>query len=146
MTKKGTDIMRIGFQNFNGLSSQPNDPVDDSVRHWITDNDFDVFGISEMNLWWPAIPASRQFRERIREWWDPRTVRSVFTYNRQDIREHLQTYFWHCNMLLRNCDIDMSFYPRIFECFPELCHLCQNHVQVPRIQAIRMSQHSIFMS
>jgi hypothetical protein len=90
MTKKGTDIMRIGFQNFNGLSSQPNDPVNDRVRHWITDNDFDVFGISEMNLWWLAIPALLQFRERIREWWDPQTVRSVFTYNRHDRREAMK--------------------------------------------------------
>jgi hypothetical protein len=80
--------MRIGFQNFNGLSSQPNDPVDDSVRHWITDNDFDVFSISEMNLWWPAIPASlHQFQERIREWWVPRTVRSVSpTIDRTDAK------------------------------------------------------------
>jgi hypothetical protein len=79
--KKITDIMRIGFQNFNGLSSQPNNPVNDSVPHWITDNDFKVFGISEMTLWWPAIPASLQFWKGIKEWWDPRTVRSIFTYN-----------------------------------------------------------------
>jgi hypothetical protein len=59
---------------------------------------------------------------------------------------HLQTSFWHCNMLLRNCDIDMTFYPRIFECFPELCHLCQKYVQFRRIQAMRMSQHAISRS
>jgi exonuclease III len=40
-----------------------------------------------MNLWWPAIPASLQFQERIREWWDPQTVQSVFTYNRHDKRK-----------------------------------------------------------
>jgi hypothetical protein len=85
--QKGGDIMRIGFQNFNGLSSRFNDPVDDSVRQWITDNEFDVFGLSEMNLWWHSLPAALQFRERIREWWDPSTVRSVFDYNRHDKRE-----------------------------------------------------------
>jgi hypothetical protein len=47
---KGRDIMLIGFQNFNGLSSRPNDPVDDSVRQLITDNKFDVFGLLEVNL------------------------------------------------------------------------------------------------
>jgi hypothetical protein len=59
---------------------------------------------------------------------------------------HLQTSFWHCNMLLRYCDIVMTFYPRIFECFPELCHLCKNHVQFRRIQAILMSRPAILMS
>jgi hypothetical protein len=76
---KGRDIMRIGFQNFNGLSFQPNNPVDDRVRQWITDNEFDVFGLSEVNLWWHSLPAALQFRKRIREWWDASTVRSVLT-------------------------------------------------------------------
>jgi hypothetical protein len=79
--------MQLGFQNFNGFSSQFNDPVDDSVRQWITDNEFDIFGVSEMNLWWHALPAALQFRERIREWWDSGTVRSVFDYNRHDKRD-----------------------------------------------------------
>ena len=79
--------MRIGFQNFNGLSSKLDDPVDDSVRQWITDNEFDIFGVSEMNLWWHSLPAALQFRERIREWWESGTVRSVFDYNRHDKRE-----------------------------------------------------------
>jgi hypothetical protein len=40
-----------------------------------------------MNLWWQSLPAALQFRERIREWWDPGTVRSVFDYNHHDKRE-----------------------------------------------------------
>jgi hypothetical protein len=38
------------------------------------------------------------------------------------------------------------FFPRIFECFPELCHLCQKYVQFRRIQAIPMAQHAISRS
>jgi hypothetical protein len=32
MGKNGEDILRIGFQNFGGLSSKINDPVDGSIR------------------------------------------------------------------------------------------------------------------
>jgi hypothetical protein len=46
---------------------------------------------------------------------------------------HLQTSFWHCNMLLRNYDIDMTFvsqnfrvFPRAMSLVPEVCPISQN--------------------
>ncbi len=46
---------------------------------------------------------------------------------------HLQTQFWHCNMLIGNCDINMSFLSQNFRVFaramsfvPELCSSSQN--------------------
>jgi hypothetical protein len=48
-------------------------------------------------------------------------------------KHHLQTSFWHCNMLLRNCDIDMTFlsqnfrvFPRAMSLVPEVCPISQN--------------------
>jgi hypothetical protein len=71
------------------------------------------------------------------------------TIGKEARSRHLQTHFWHCNMLLRYCDIlAMSLFPKNFERFPELCHLCQNYVWVPRIQAILilMSSHLLIMA
>ena len=39
------------------------DPVDRSLRDWITDQEFDVFGVSEVNLYWPKVKKSLQFHE-----------------------------------------------------------------------------------
>ena len=36
---------------------------------------------------------------------------------------HLQTSFWHCNMLLRNYDIDMTFFSQNFRVFPRAMSL-----------------------
>jgi hypothetical protein len=53
----------------------------------------------------------------------------------QAIRDllHLHTSFWHCNMLLRYCDIVMTFlsqnfrvFPRAMSLVPEVCPISQN--------------------
>ena len=51
--EKKEGLLRIGFQNFNRLTGKENDPVDKSLRDWIMDNTFDIFGISEVNMYWP---------------------------------------------------------------------------------------------
>ena len=63
--EKGEHTFRIGFQNFNGLTGKENNPVDSSLRNWITDNSFDVFGLSEVNLYWPKVRKQLQFHERV---------------------------------------------------------------------------------
>ena len=65
ITQKGDSTLLIGFQNFNGFTGQDNDPVDYNVREWITNNSFDVFGISEINLYWPKVKKRLQFQERM---------------------------------------------------------------------------------
>ena len=82
--KKGT--IRIGFQNFNGMTGRDHDPVDTSIRNWITDNIFDVFGISEVNLYWPKVKKHLQFQERVSQWWAPGQQRSIFDYNKTEKR------------------------------------------------------------
>ena len=55
------------------------------------------------------------------------------TGRRRTTLPHLQTQFWHCNMLIGNCDINMSFLSQNFRVFaramsfvPELCSSSQN--------------------
>ena len=65
LMEKNEGLLRIGFQNFNGLSGKENDPVDKSLCDWIMDNTFDVFGISEVNMYWPRVRRDLQFQERV---------------------------------------------------------------------------------
>ena len=83
---KGENILRIGFQNFNGLTGKENDPVDTSIRNWVTDHNFDVFGISEVNLYWPKVRRNLQFQDRLGQWWQPGQFRGVMAYNRTEKR------------------------------------------------------------
>ena len=87
LVEKHTDSIRIGFQNFNGMSGKSNNPVDESLKNWITANSFDVFGIPEVNLFWPKVHRSLQFHERIRYWWQPGQHQSVIAYNRNEKRK-----------------------------------------------------------
>jgi hypothetical protein len=48
--------------------------------------EFDVFGISELNVYWPNLKASLQFKERLKDWWNPSQVRSAFAFNEQETR------------------------------------------------------------
>ena len=43
--EKGDNTIRIGFQNFKGLTGKDHDLVNLSIRNWVTENWFDVFGI-----------------------------------------------------------------------------------------------------
>ena len=87
LVEKKVDKVRIGFQNFNGLSGKPNDPVDASLKNWINANNFDVFGIPEVNLFWPKVRKSLQFHDRISSWWQPGQHQSVVAYNRNEKRK-----------------------------------------------------------
>ena len=84
--EKGDNTIRIGFQNFNGLTGKDNDPVDLSIRNWVTENRFDVFGILEVNLYWPRVKKHLQFQERISKWWNPGQYRAIFAYNKTEKR------------------------------------------------------------
>ena len=84
ITNKKEGNLRIGFQNFSGFSNKNHDPVDQSLRKWVTEQEFDVFGISETNLFWPNVKKELQMGERISGWWNPLTTRVSIAYNKQD--------------------------------------------------------------
>ena len=68
---KGEDTLRIGVQNFNGLTGKEGDPVDHSLPTWIEKYEFDVFGISEVNMFWPRVKPELQFIDRVYSWFNP---------------------------------------------------------------------------
>jgi hypothetical protein len=74
----------VSASNFSGFSAKPSDPVDDSLRQWINDKAFDIFGVSETNLYWPNVPKEFQLPERISGWWNPLTTRMSYAYNYKD--------------------------------------------------------------
>jgi hypothetical protein len=85
---KTDDILRLGFQNFNGLTGRNNDPVDVSLRQWIMKWDFDVFGLSEVNMYWPQVRKELKFLERVNSWFNPLQTRALCAYNKNEIRKH----------------------------------------------------------
>jgi hypothetical protein len=72
--------LRIGFQNIGGLSSN-NEEHDKLLQHFIQSNSFDVFGINEVNLYWPALREELQFGERMNRRFNPRESRKTYAYN-----------------------------------------------------------------
>jgi hypothetical protein len=68
-------------QNFGGMASKPNQPEDESLRRWITEQQFDVYGIPETDLYWPRVRANLQLHERVKEWWEQDTVHTVRAHN-----------------------------------------------------------------
>ena len=87
ITTKNDKHIRIGFQNFSGLSGRSDDITDDSLREWINDKNFDIFGIPEVNLYWPRVQKKLQFNDRVTNWWIPGTTRSKFAYNVKEKRK-----------------------------------------------------------
>ena len=87
IAQKDDNNIRIGFQNFAGLSGKENDIIDDTLKEWIDSKSFDIFGIPEVNLYWPRVHKTLQFHERITRWWRPGTSRSVFSYNKNEERK-----------------------------------------------------------
>ena len=76
--------MQIGFQNFNGLTGKADNLVDRSLRDWVMDNSFDIFGIPEVNMYWPKVRKDLQFNKRINQMWQPGQCRSLHAYNRTE--------------------------------------------------------------
>jgi hypothetical protein len=63
------------------MASKPNQPEDESLRRWITEQQFDIYGIPETDLYWPRVRANLQLHERLKEWWEQDTVHTVRAHN-----------------------------------------------------------------
>jgi hypothetical protein len=62
---KGANTLWIGLQNFGGFTTKFDNPVDDSFQYWITTELFDIYGVPEVGLYWPKVPAKLQLREQL---------------------------------------------------------------------------------
>jgi hypothetical protein len=76
---KKKNILRIGFQNIGGFSTEPNNIKDDYIRFGLTHFDFDIFGITETNVDWRLQPEDNKLWSRTREWWEHLQI--SFTHN-----------------------------------------------------------------
>jgi hypothetical protein len=81
LSMKGEDIFRLGAQNFGGMASKSKSLEDESLRLWLVDNGFDVFGIREVDLYWPKVRVALQLQEGLKEWWPMGNVHSVRAHN-----------------------------------------------------------------
>jgi hypothetical protein len=48
--------------------------------------DFDVFGILEMNMYWPRVKPSLQFIDRVYSWFNPMDTRALCAFNKHEVR------------------------------------------------------------
>ncbi len=55
ITKKGKDILRIGFQNIGGFPTTTGKIKDELIRKGIAKYEFDVFGCAETNVDWRKV-------------------------------------------------------------------------------------------
>ena len=90
--KEGT--LRIGIQNFNRFSGRDDDPTDQSLLEWINLNEFDVFGVPEINLCWPKVKKHLQFQERTHFWWQPGTTRNLYAFNKTEKHTKINSTTW----------------------------------------------------
>ena len=64
------DCLRVGFWNCGGLPQSNQDPKNRMLRNWILSNNFDVVGLSEVNVHWKALQNDQRLPERTNGWFE----------------------------------------------------------------------------
>ena len=77
---KKKNVLRCGFLNIGGLTTQGNSLKDDLLRKGIKVYNFDVFGVAETNVDWQLLGEQDRLYMRTKEWWE--TSHLNFTHNR----------------------------------------------------------------
>jgi hypothetical protein len=81
ITLKGKHSLRIGFQNIGGLSNTKKSIKDDILRLGVGKFDFDIFGLSELNVNWSVIPEEDRLYSRAKFWWESPNITTAHNYN-----------------------------------------------------------------
>jgi hypothetical protein len=68
------NVMRVDA--LRTITGKEGDPVDHSLRTWIEKYEFDIFGISEVNMFWPRVKPELQFIDRVYSWFNPPAYKS----------------------------------------------------------------------
>jgi hypothetical protein len=66
METKEEGIVRIGFNNINGLGTLPNGPKNRQVHGFLQQYEFDIFGMVETNVHWQNSKTSA--KDIMQEW------------------------------------------------------------------------------
>jgi hypothetical protein len=64
--KKTNNLLRIGYNNINGFSNNNNNDYNNCLRSFISHYNFDIFGMSEVNINWSRSPI--QIKDCTRGW------------------------------------------------------------------------------
>jgi len=70
ITKKNSNILRIGFMNIGGFSLQKNKHKEERLRKNVTALEFDVFGMTELTTSWRLVNELASLYSRTRGWWE----------------------------------------------------------------------------
>jgi hypothetical protein len=74
------DCFRIGFWNCGGFPTDNRDGKNKVIQELLLGHEFDVFGFSECNVYWPAIDVSQRLPERTLGWFETRHLTSSYLY------------------------------------------------------------------
>jgi hypothetical protein len=70
ITKKGNNVLRIGFQNIGGFPIDRGKHKERIIRKGITKWESDVFGIAETNIDWRVVREEDKLFFCMKEWWE----------------------------------------------------------------------------
>lgn len=73
-----SDHLRIGFWNCGSLPLYNHHPKNNEIRQWIRQQQFDIIGLSEINVHWKSIPAAHRLAERTVGWFE--SLHLSYTY------------------------------------------------------------------
>jgi hypothetical protein len=76
--KKPPNTLRIGVQNFGGFPLCPLDAKNESLREFVSKNDFDILGIPENNACWHLLPTEARLHDRMSGWWEALQINSAY--------------------------------------------------------------------
>jgi Reverse transcriptase (RNA-dependent DNA polymerase) len=70
ITKKDSNMLRIGFQNVGGFTLNKNKLKDNNIRYGIQKWEFDIFGFAEMNIDWRLQKEHDKLYYRTKGWFE----------------------------------------------------------------------------
>ena len=80
LSSKQDDMYRIGLLNIGGIQASGRTPKNLSLQQFILEKEFDVIGMTEMNVRWKSLPVQERMQERILQWYGRGKATAISTY------------------------------------------------------------------
>ena len=82
ITTKQPETLRIGFQNINTFPDSSRAPKNGQLHDLISNNEFDIFGMAEVNRHWKNVPADRGIHEQTWTWFEHKHI--SYSFNKEE--------------------------------------------------------------
>lgn len=84
------NLVRIAFLNIHGLPVSRTAAKNISLFNFITSQEIDIIGLSELNLHWPSLSVADRWSERTRRWWRKRLALDscLLDWDRRDKQQY----------------------------------------------------------